>query len=248
MYQRDNAEKVLVEYYKKTAQHYDREHALEPEHLLALSLISGVISSHGYESVLDTGCGTGRGLKYLMKAHPHLRFRGNDLSPDLLSVAQNRNGIPSDILDIASSYSLPYPDESFDLVVSIGLLHHVEFPERVLGEMLRVGRRCIAVSDSNMFAQGGIPLLRGSTLASGLIKTILCRTGAWRFAKQLLLGRSWSYSEGDGVYFTYSIFDSIKYIRERVSSVVLVPTAGGKYIHSLPLFSATHGLLLGFKD
>ena len=87
-------------------------------------------------SVLDLGCGAGMLALLKRKA---VTLTGVDLSPDC-SIAARRNGYD---FTIATSLShLPFPDASFDYVVSLDVLGHIGFEEKdaVLAEIKRVLR------------------------------------------------------------------------------------------------------------
>jgi ubiquinone/menaquinone biosynthesis C-methylase UbiE len=87
-------------------------------------------------SVLDLGCGAG--MLALLK-RKGLTLVGVDLSTDC-SLAARRNGY-DDCLT-ASLSRLPFPDASFDYVVSLDVLGHIPFEEKdsVLAEVKRVLR------------------------------------------------------------------------------------------------------------
>jgi len=87
-------------------------------------------------SVLDLGCG--EGMLALLK-RKGVVLTGVDLSPELLAAA-SRNGY--DGVSLATLTSLPFPDSSFDYVVSLDVMGHVAFDDkdRVLAEIKRVLR------------------------------------------------------------------------------------------------------------
>ena len=87
-------------------------------------------------SVLDLGCGAGM-LALLKKKG--VTLTGVDLSPDC-SLAARRNGYDFTISTELSK--LPFPDDSFDYVVSLDVLGHIGFEEKdaVLAEIKRVLR------------------------------------------------------------------------------------------------------------
>ncbi len=84
--------------------------------------------------VLEVGCGTGLLLQTM--AGFASRAVGVDLSPGMLEHAQARG------LDVAaaSATSLPFEDNSFDVVCSFKVLAHVRDIEVAMQEMLRVTR------------------------------------------------------------------------------------------------------------
>lgn len=92
--------------------------------------------------VLDIGTGTGLVAVILAKEHPEWQVTAIDISEDMLVIAREtaaRNGI-SDKIDfrIASAEALPFPDNSFDLVVSNTSLHLWAEPLKVFKEIARV--------------------------------------------------------------------------------------------------------------
>jgi ubiquinone/menaquinone biosynthesis C-methylase UbiE len=84
--------------------------------------------------VLDLGCGSG--VLALLK-RKGVTLVGADLSPDCADVAR-RNGY--DEVRAANLSSLPFDDHTFDYVVSLDVMGHVEFDDKdaVLVEMRRV--------------------------------------------------------------------------------------------------------------
>lgn len=87
-------------------------------------------------SVLDLGCG--EGMLALLK-RKGVTLAGVDLSPELLAAA-SRNGY--DGTYVATLTALPFPDSSFDYVVSLDVIGHVAFDDKdqVLAEIKRVLR------------------------------------------------------------------------------------------------------------
>ena len=94
------------------------------------------------DSVLDLGCGNGRHAVYF--AREGFRAAGIDVSEHAIAWASDwaqREHLDIDfrVGDIAN---LPYPDQSFDVVVSHGVLDHVpvEIAQRAVNEVHRVLR------------------------------------------------------------------------------------------------------------
>lgn len=89
--------------------------------------------------ILDVGCGKGFLLHEFTRAVPGAQVAGLDVSRYALDQAMDE---VKPFLQEGSAVSLPYPDQSFDLVVSINTLHNLRLPEleRALKEIERVSR------------------------------------------------------------------------------------------------------------
>lgn len=89
------------------------------------------------DRVLDVGCGTGALLEALASACPEVILAGIDPTAEMLQVAGKRLGSSVD-LRVAQAESLPFADQSLDLVVSTSAFHYVRHPQDALGEIARV--------------------------------------------------------------------------------------------------------------
>jgi protein-L-isoaspartate(D-aspartate) O-methyltransferase len=89
--------------------------------------------------ILDIGCGKGFLLYDLLKVIPDAEIYGIDISP--YAIANSKEEI-RDRLQVGSATTLPWPDDHFDLVISITTLHNLHaydlYP--ALREMERVGK------------------------------------------------------------------------------------------------------------
>jgi ubiquinone/menaquinone biosynthesis C-methylase UbiE len=93
-------------------------------------------------AVLDVGTGPGVLLVELAGRRPDLRLTGVDLSADMIAAA-TRNLQPfreRATARVADVTSLPFPDGSFDLIVSSLSLHHWDHPDAAVPELARVLR------------------------------------------------------------------------------------------------------------
>jgi len=92
------------------------------------------------DRVLDVGCGKGFLLHEFTQAVPGVQVSGLDISRYALAHAKPE---VASFLTQGDAASLPFPDKSFDLVVSINTLHNLQLPEleSALREIERVGRR-----------------------------------------------------------------------------------------------------------
>ena len=89
--------------------------------------------------ILDIGCGKGFLLYDFLKVIPDAKVHGIDISP--YAIANSKEEI-RDRLRVGSATRLPWPDDHFDLVISITTLHNLHAFELdlALREMERVGK------------------------------------------------------------------------------------------------------------
>jgi SAM-dependent methyltransferase len=106
-------------------EHWHRYH-------FASALVSG-------KEVLDVACGAGYGSALL--AHKCQRVTGVDISADAIEHAKVRYAALASLeFRQGDCAALPFPDASFDAVVSFETIEHIEAQERFLDEMGRVLR------------------------------------------------------------------------------------------------------------
>jgi SAM-dependent methyltransferase len=233
------------EHFAKVADTYDSSisHG-DDEHGLALRHISVLVDELAVNSVLDVGTGTGRGLKYFLAQHPGMHVHGIEPVPELIEQAVCKNGIPPERIAQGAGDSLPFADGEFDAVTAFGVLHHAENPSRVIKEMMRVARRAVFISDSNRFGQG--------SKLSRLAKIGLWNVGLWPVYNYIATkGKGYHVSEGDGLFYSYSVFDQYRMLAEWADRVVTIPLVHDRLFKSgvaNPTLTATHILLCALKD
>ncbi len=95
----------------------------------------------GYR-VLDLGCGTATLTIMIKQAHPDAEVVGIDGDPQVLDIGRVKAAkVGVDIiLDHGMAFQLPYPEHSFDRVLSSLVFHHLttENKHRTLSEIVRV--------------------------------------------------------------------------------------------------------------
>lgn len=237
----ESPERLQWRYYTATAAAYDGMHTADDqdEHFVALEFLEMISAARGFESFLDVGAGTGRAVQYLRdKGHT---VRGVEPVKALIEVARAR-GIPEGLIEEGSGNYLPFEDGSFDVVLECGVLHHVKDPARIVSEMTRVARRAVFISDSNRFGQGPFGLR--------LSKLFMYKLGLWKAARYLQTGgKMYTISEGDGLAYSYSVFDSYEMLADWAQSIVLFPTKVDLSVKSWlhPLLTAPHILVCAMK-
>ncbi|MEV6950704.1 methyltransferase domain-containing protein [Streptomyces sp. NPDC051183] len=93
------------------------------------------------DRVLDAGCGTGRALTPLRAAvGPSGTVLGADLTPQMLTAAQQAGRAAEGTLLLADAARLPLRDAVLDAVFAAGLIAHLPDPAENLRELARVVR------------------------------------------------------------------------------------------------------------
>jgi SAM-dependent methyltransferase len=116
----------------------------------SLALLIEVARPKPSDRVLDIACGPGI-VTTAFAAHA-AHVTGLDVVPAMIERARARaveSGVGNVTFEIGDSNALPYPDESFDLVVTRYSFHHLTDPVTTLREIRRVCRRggTIVVAD-----------------------------------------------------------------------------------------------------
>ncbi len=83
--------------------------------------------------VLDLGCGTGTLAIMAKQSQPSAEVTGLDADPAMLKVARYKSGERKAHVkfDVGFTNKLPYPDASFDRVMSSIMIHHLKTSEKI---------------------------------------------------------------------------------------------------------------------
>lgn len=94
------------------------------------------------DTVLDFGCGTGTLALMIKQAHPACRVEGIDIDPQILEIARRKARSRHLTVEFTAydGMTLPYGNESFDIVVSSYVVHHLSHGDktRLFREISRV--------------------------------------------------------------------------------------------------------------
>lgn len=106
---------------------------------LALPFLDFVGGAVG-DRVLDVGCGTGHLAFAVARRSGAARVRGVDIAEPYVEHARRHNQDPRVVFDVADACALPFPDHSFDRVLSLLVLHFVPRVDQAISEMRRVAK------------------------------------------------------------------------------------------------------------
>jgi ubiquinone/menaquinone biosynthesis C-methylase UbiE len=228
---------IQRQYYAETADQYDTVHGRDNiEHNFALQFMISVCRHLEMRSVLDVGSGTGRALLDMKATMPDVSVVGIEPSLELRKIGHAKGLDEAELID-GDAMKLNYEDGSFDLVCEFGALHHIPDPSKAVSEMLRVARKGIFISDSNNFGQG--------SELSRFVKQAINAAGLWSLAYKLKTrGKGYTVSEGDGLAYSYSLFNDLNQIKRSCPSVHMFnPLPAGPNLYR----TASHVDLLGLK-
>jgi SAM-dependent methyltransferase len=108
-----------------------------------LQIVSDICSDWQHQEVLEIGCGTGRFTMALLQTEVMLTVA--DISSNMLQIVKQRvmetnKGHLIKGYTEASITGLPFPDDSFDAILSINVFNHLPNIEEALSQCARVLR------------------------------------------------------------------------------------------------------------
>jgi ubiquinone/menaquinone biosynthesis C-methylase UbiE len=121
--------------YADLAPRYDRRWSFYVEATIRETMSRVELKPH--DRVLDLGCGTGSLIRSMLDRVPEVDIVGLDPSAEMLRVARAKL---SDAVELVtgSADSLPFPNESFDVVISTSAFHYFRQPTMVIQEAKRI--------------------------------------------------------------------------------------------------------------
>jgi len=121
-----------MDYYDSIAQGYDELH--KKEQLKKIRILRANLNVKREDYLLDIGTGTGFALEMF-----NCKKIGIDPSAELIKKAK------SPVLK-AKAEKLPFPDKTFDIVISVTAMHHFDDIEKSLKEIKRVAKDRVGFS------------------------------------------------------------------------------------------------------
>ena len=147
----EQARKIVIDRYNKRV----RKHGFSPRSLgwpkgrqeVRFIVLTDVGITDG-DSVLDVGCGFGDFARFLDYRNLDVSYEGCDVNEEIVALAREQDG--SLRLEVRDIEETPFPEGSFDWVVSSGLFEFLShggerrqmaWVKRILGQMVRTCRR-----------------------------------------------------------------------------------------------------------
>lgn len=129
---------VTAPYSAGEAWAYDRFVGTTAAQRMAPALEPTLASLAPDASLLDVGCGGGHQLVQIAGVRPGLKLHGLDLSPEQVARASRRLQPLGGVATQGSALDLPFPEATFDAVISVASIKHWPDPRQGLREMVRV--------------------------------------------------------------------------------------------------------------
>jgi ubiquinone/menaquinone biosynthesis C-methylase UbiE len=145
----------MSDYYKQVALDYARHRRVHPEVLRQLIAVAPIKSD---ARVLEVGCGTGNYIRALRESVGCACW-GVDPSESMLAQAKSRGASATFLPGRAEEVDLPA--DSFDLVFSVDVIHHVADRPGAFAEshrLLRSGGKTCIVTDSDEIIRNRQPM------------------------------------------------------------------------------------------
>jgi ubiquinone/menaquinone biosynthesis C-methylase UbiE len=119
--------------------------ARHPEQVAARAAYLDLVGVAAGSRVLEVGCGSGAVTRAAARlVGPTGQVVGVDPSPGLLTVAAElarQEGVAAQVeLRVGQAQALPFPDQTFDVVLAVTTLAHLPDAEQAIPELVRVAR------------------------------------------------------------------------------------------------------------
>lgn len=108
-----------------------------------LKYVKKYIDLSKISSAFDVGCGDGFATHYFAKYIKNIK--GGDISEAMLA----HNPIPRKNLQVIDAENMPIKSETYDLVYTWEVLHHVPDPAKAVSEMARISKDYVLIFEPN---------------------------------------------------------------------------------------------------
>jgi len=122
--------------------------AYSEQHVIARKLLKQALAQIKFTKLLEVGCGTGNNLVFFKSIYPDASLVGCDFSKEQIQTASQNSGIQ---FDVADARKLPYKNEEFDVVVTVGCLAHIptQYINQCAGELQRVAKKYLFIFEED---------------------------------------------------------------------------------------------------
>jgi len=103
-----------------------------------LPILRRMISTKGFESVLEIGCGNGTGTRLIKKYFKPDHITAIDIDEKMVQIAERNNRSEDISFMVMDASKLDFPDNTFDAVFNFGIIHHIPNWKDCLYELKRV--------------------------------------------------------------------------------------------------------------
>ena len=172
--------------WSKTYEDFWGQRYLDSLHKLMLDLIAAEAPHLNPAAILDVGCGTGRLLRRVAARWPAAQLIGIDPAQGMVEAAQKLT--PAATFHQAPAEAVPLGDESVDLAVSAGSIHHWSDASVGVHEVARVLRG------------GGLFCLADISLPASLAKLFRSKAKSRRATQDLLVQSGFRIGRQEGAF------------------------------------------------
>lgn len=107
-------------------------------------VVSNFVKQNNIKKILDVGCGIALDYKQYLDDNLDIEYYGIDLTSEFIKIAKRE--YPKTIMSLANSETIPYKNNSFDMVSCRDLLEHLDLPIIALREMSRVSNKYVIIT------------------------------------------------------------------------------------------------------
>jgi 2-polyprenyl-3-methyl-5-hydroxy-6-metoxy-1,4-benzoquinol methylase len=123
-----------------------------------LNQISNCYDQDDDFSILDMGCGIGILSAIISQNFPSAKVTGFDISNEVVKSARLLS--PSISFYVGNIYSLPHCKESFDMVICLEVLEHLDRPETIIDNIARLCKKYAIFSIPNNWKFRAVNVIR----------------------------------------------------------------------------------------
>ncbi len=115
-----------------------------------------VLKTIKFDSILEVGCNCGANFYKIKQAFPNVKMAGVDINSD--SIETGRRLVPEAEFKTGRAEKIPYPDKSFDVVLTDATLIYVpkENIGKAISEMKRVAKKALVMCEWHCERMSGL--------------------------------------------------------------------------------------------